>query len=70
MKMVEIDFLEKTTGKEIILLFDDMFSELDNTHSEELLGAFRTKQICITAQHIPSFLRSSDDFTCIETENL
>lgn len=70
MKYIEVDFLRQSTEKEIILLFDDMFAELDSHHADGILKRFSHLQMCITAQYIPDFLRGREHFSCIETENL
>ena len=69
MKYIEVAFLARTTEKKIVLLFDDIFSELDAYHARSILERFHDNQMCITAQHIPSFLASREDFTCIDKEN-
>jgi DNA replication and repair protein RecF len=51
-KLAEIKFIEKITGKKPILLLDDVFSELDPDRQKRLLEAIEGCQAVITATDI------------------
>lgn len=70
MKHIEVRFLENYTWKEICLLFDDLFSELDQNYANAVIERLSHYQLCITAQYLPSWRILVDDFICIDTENL
>jgi recombinational DNA repair ATPase RecF len=69
LKHIEILFLEKTVGKPLILLFDDIFSELDQTHSIGVLDMFDTYQYIITAQSLPLYIQNTHKITCINIDS-
>ncbi len=48
MKMGEIYFLEERGNKKVILLLDDIFSELDEVHKEEVLRVMEGRQVVVT----------------------
>jgi DNA replication and repair protein RecF len=48
LKMSELDYLEKVCNKEILLLLDDVFSELDEKRRNELLNMISGRQTIIT----------------------
>ncbi len=55
-KLGEFAFMRTITGEEPILLLDDVFSELDFSRREYLLGqVFRHEQVLITATDFTSF---------------
>lgn len=45
LKMLEIDFIYKNTGKEPILIIDDVLSELDNVHKGVLFKKIKSYQV-------------------------
>lgn len=51
MKILEIEFLKRETGQNSILLLDDIFSELDNSNIEKILGLINFSQTIITTTH-------------------
>ncbi len=65
LKRLEIVFIESVTRKRMILLFDDLFAELDETHICEMLESFSSYQLIFTTQKLPEFIEKSGDFTCI-----
>lgn len=48
MKMGEIYFLEDKTKKKAVLLLDDIFSELDDEHKQEVLRVMAGRQVIVT----------------------
>jgi DNA replication and repair protein RecF len=55
-KLGELSFMRTVTGEEPILLLDDVFSELDFSRREYVLGqVFRHEQVLITATDFTSF---------------
>lgn len=48
MKMGEIYFLEEKGKKKVTLLLDDIFSELDDTHKQEVLRVMAGRQVIVT----------------------
>lgn len=48
MKMGEIYFLEEKTKKRALLLLDDIFSELDEEHKQEVLRVMAGRQVVVT----------------------
>ncbi len=48
MKMGEIYFLEERGNKKVILLLDDIFSELDEVHKGEVLRVMEGRQVVVT----------------------
>lgn len=48
MKMGEIYYLEEQTRKRVLLLLDDIFSELDETHKQEVLRVTLGRQVLVT----------------------
>ncbi|MDD2487273.1 MAG: DNA replication and repair protein RecF [Candidatus Gracilibacteria bacterium] len=55
LKFLEISFLESIHEKNIILLLDDIFSELDDVHVALVMEKCRNYQTFITSQNIPIF---------------
>jgi DNA replication and repair protein RecF len=47
-KMGEIYFLEKQGGTKVLLLLDDIFSELDEVHKQEVLRVTKSRQVVLT----------------------
>lgn len=56
LKFILIEYIEKSSQKETILLLDDLFSELDHEHIASILKSSGDRQLFITAQNIPNFL--------------
>ena len=48
LKMGEIYFMEEKGGKKVLLLLDDIFSELDETHKGEVLRVMSGRQVVVT----------------------
>lgn len=48
LKMGEIYFMEEKSGKKVLLLLDDIFSELDETHKGEVLRVMSGRQVVVT----------------------
>lgn len=48
LKMGEIYFLEEKGGKKATLLLDDIFSELDESHKQEVLRVMAGRQVIVT----------------------
>lgn len=48
MKMGEIYFMEEKGNKKVLLLLDDIFSELDENHKEEVLRVMSGRQVVVT----------------------
>jgi DNA replication and repair protein RecF len=65
MKYIEIEFIQQITSKNIILLFDDLFAELDEYHMREVLLRFAKYQMIFTTQKLPSVFEENQDLTCI-----
>ena len=63
LKLAELEFMEKTTGIEPILLLDDIFSELDDAHREYVVKVISGRQVIFSAveeSQIPeAFLKSA-----------
>lgn len=53
-KLAELDFLEDAAGEPPVLLLDDVLSELDARHRQQLVSALaeRRAQICVTATEV------------------
>lgn len=54
-KLVEINFIKEKTGRNPILLLDDVFSELDRKRGEHLLNSIKDCQTIITTTDKESF---------------
>jgi DNA replication and repair protein RecF len=50
LKQIEILFLKEYVHLPIILLFDDIFAELDSHHAEVLISSFEADQVIMTSQ--------------------
>lgn len=55
LKLAELDYIEKTTGVRPLLLLDDIFSELDYMHRQEVLAVIHKQQTVITTTDIHLF---------------
>ena len=56
---LSVTFVQKHSRADIIVLFDDLFSELDTTHIQTILDVYAPFQVFITTQpnHIPDICR-------------
>lgn len=69
LKVIESDFLANQTQKEIILLVDDIFAELDEENIIIFLNTIIQHQIILTSQKpLPEGINHSK-FTCINLIN-
>lgn len=62
LKFLQIEFLEKIWEKKLILLLDDVFSELDDKHISLILEKCEKYQTFITTQNIPNFTLNIPNF--------
>lgn len=56
LKFIELEYFKSKKGSDIILLLDDIFSELDEKHTKLVLDLSKHYQTFITAQTLPSFI--------------
>ena len=54
LKFIEANILEEETGKQPVVLLDDIFSELDEMRQKHLVSNFRNYQMIITSTNIPA----------------
>ena len=54
LKFIEAGILEEETGKQPVVLLDDIFSELDDMRQKHLVSNFRNYQMIITSTNIPA----------------
>ena len=54
LKFIEAEILEKETGKQPVVLLDDIFSELDETRQKHLIHNFKNYQKIITSTNVPA----------------
>ena len=67
-KMAEARFLEARSGSQPVLLLDDVFSELDETRSRQLLSLTEDfDQVILTAARVPGEV--GDRFARVEIES-
>jgi DNA replication and repair protein RecF len=52
LKLSELDYMTNLTGDAPIVLFDDVFSELDLHRQRQLLDLFKADQVIITTTHL------------------
>ena len=57
MKLAEIELIKQETGKDAVLLLDDVLSELDQNRQRYLINAMSGTQVFITATEIDDNLR-------------
>lgn len=50
---LQVSYLELKRGEKPVILLDDVFSELDDTHQASLLHSLQEHQVIITSTHIP-----------------
>jgi DNA replication and repair protein RecF len=55
LKLSEIEYIEKMKGERPILLLDDIFSELDETHKEAVMSVIGNQQTILTSTHKQNF---------------
>lgn len=65
LKFLEIEFYEKISNKKIVILLDDIFSELDNEHMRLVLEKSSKHQTFITTQNLPNFSIDEVNFSKI-----
>ena len=56
---LQVSYLELRRGERPVVLLDDVFSELDDSHQSALLHCFSDHQVIITTTHIPSELHGA-----------
>ena len=49
LKFLEVEIIEKITGKKPVVLLDDVFSELDKDRQNYLIDSMKYNQIIITS---------------------
>ncbi len=66
-KMALLAYIQIKTGRQAVLLLDDVFSELDQNRQKKLVQMIRGTQCLITATEIPPLLRNSgaEEYTII-----
>lgn len=52
LKLAECDVMKQDTGESPVVLFDDVFSELDVHRQQQLLQLFHEQQVIITTTHL------------------
>lgn len=52
LKLCESEYIQKTSGETPLVLFDDVFSELDLDRQKSLLQLFSAEQVFITTTHL------------------
>jgi len=52
LKLTELSFIKKITNDSPVVLFDDVFSELDESRQKNLLNLFEADQVFITSTHL------------------
>lgn len=65
LKFLQIDYLSTNKTSNILLLLDDIFSELDDEHISLVLWYAKNYETFITAQNLPSFLHWEDKINII-----
>lgn len=66
LKFLFIEFIERSSKKETILLLDDLFSELDSEHIGHILSGVGGRQLFVTTQNAPDFLLDKGEFVFYE----
>lgn len=69
LKHIEILFIKKYLDIPIILLFDDIFAELDEAHADSIIAQFWGNQVIITSQRNLPINEKWKNFSCINLEN-
>ncbi len=65
LKQIEILFLRKYVNLPIILLFDDIFAELDQGYAERVIDLFEADQVILTSQRPLPEWENWSHFSCI-----
>lgn len=65
LKQLEILFIKKYLNVPVILLFDDLFAELDMNHAEKIIEKFDADQIILTTQRDIPKNEKWQSFSCI-----
>lgn len=65
LKQIEMFFLKKQLNLPVVLLFDDLFAELDMRHAERLIDQFDGDQIILTSQRELPKEKKWEHFSCI-----
>lgn len=52
LKFIEANLVKERTGRQPIILLDDVFSELDAARQQRLLGEFHNNQVIMTSTHV------------------
>jgi DNA replication and repair protein RecF len=65
LKQIEILFLRKQLNLPIVLLFDDVFAELDQNYAEHVIELFDVDQVVVTTQRSLPVSEKWEDFSCI-----
>ncbi len=68
LKQIEILFLKKHLQLSIILLFDDVFSELDGNRAESIIENFDVDQVIVSAPRMLPKSKNWDSFSCINLD--
>lgn len=63
LKMGELYYMEERNGQKVILLLDDVFSELDENHSQEVHRLMKDRQVLVTTAN-------KDDLTKMKAETV
>ncbi len=69
LKVLEINYLRKTTDEQPVLLLDDIFSELDDANIHKVFDLLPEQQTIITTTHhefVPKRILSKQDVSIIE----
>lgn len=67
LKFLEIEFYKKFHSENIVILLDDIFSELDDQHINLVMNYCNRFQTFITAQNMPQFLQDKANMNAIYT---
>ncbi|GAB0175296.1 MAG: DNA replication/repair protein RecF [Candidatus Altimarinota bacterium] len=68
LKQIEILFLKKIFQSPIVLLFDDIFAELDQNYAEHVIETFDVDQVVFTTQRVLPVSEKWEEFSCINLE--
>jgi DNA replication and repair protein RecF len=67
LKFLEIEFYKKKHSENMVILLDDIFSELDDSHISWVMKYCENYQTFITAQNMPNFLHNKANINIILT---
>lgn len=65
LKFLQIEFYSEKNSEKILLLLDDIFSELDDEHIRAVLEYSKNFETFITAQNLPNFLQNEANINLI-----